>query len=258
MTPASTLALQDKIILITGAADGIGQAVALAYAAQGATLILLDRSIPKLERLYDTIVQAGWPQPALYPLDLEGAKASDYADLATILTENFGQLHGLVHNAAVLGTLTPIEHYNPALWQAVMQVNVNAPFLLTRACLPLLTRSAPSSLIFTLDQHNTPSWAYWGAYSASKFALNGLFVTLSAELGHSGVRVNAINPGKVNTFLRRSAYPGINPQTWAQPETITAAYLYLMSAASEAVRGMVLEAQGSLRFTDTRAVSIQQ
>lgn len=239
--------LAHKVILITGAATGIGRAVALACAAQGATLILLDHQVALLEQLDDQLVQMGLPQPALYPLDLEGAKATDYEDLAQIIAREFGYLHGLLHNAATLGKVTPLAHYPPALWQAVMQVNVNAPFMLTRAFLPLLVRSGPSSLVFTLDYSpqrllGAPG-AYWGAYAASKAALGGLFATVSAECQESPVRVNAIYPGIVNTDLRRSVYPGINPQQWTQPAAITTAYIELLSVADPQLRGQVISAQ---------------
>ena len=157
--------LKDKVILVTGAGDGLGQAAAKAYAAHGATVVLLGRTIPKLEKTYDAIVEAGGPEPALYPLNLEGATPKDYEQLAETLNEQFGGLHGLLHSAAILGTTSPIQQHDIDTWYKVMQVNLNAPFVMTRALLPLMRNTAGSSIVFTTDDK---SRAYWGAYAVSE------------------------------------------------------------------------------------------
>jgi NAD(P)-dependent dehydrogenase (short-subunit alcohol dehydrogenase family) len=220
--------LKDKVILVTGAGDGLGQAAAKAYAAHGATVVLLGRTIPKLEKTYDAIVEAGGPEPALYPLNLEGATPKDYEQLAETLNEQFGGLHGLLHSAAILGTTSPIQQHDIDTWYKVMQVNLNAPFVMTRALLPLMRNTAGSSIVFTTDDK---SRAYWGAYGISKDALTSFMKILADELDteNNAVRVNAINPGAVRTQMRVRAFPGEDPNTLPLPDDVMAAYLYLMS-----------------------------
>ncbi|HHL45371.1 MAG TPA: SDR family NAD(P)-dependent oxidoreductase, partial [Gammaproteobacteria bacterium] len=159
--------LKNRIILVTGAGDGIGAIAAKTFAQYGATVILLGRTIRKLEAIYDAIEQSGAPQPAIYPMNLEGASPKDYNDLAETVDREFGRLDGLLHNAAILGTLTPLEMYDLELWTKVMQVNLNAPYLLTRACLPLLKKSDDASVLFTSSTVGHKGRAYWGAYGIS-------------------------------------------------------------------------------------------
>jgi NAD(P)-dependent dehydrogenase (short-subunit alcohol dehydrogenase family) len=241
-TPSPTL-LADRVILITGAGDGIGHAAAKSFAAYGATVILLGRTISKLEAVYDEIEQAGYPQPAIYPMNLEGANPNDYENLANILETEFGRLDGLLHNASLLGTLTPLEHYDVNLWYQVMQVNLNAPFLLTGACLGLMKRTDDASIVFTSGGVGRKGKAYWGAYSVSKFAIEGMMQVLADELeANTAIRVNSINPGAVRTAMMAEAYPGIDPQTFSPPEAIMPLYLYLMGPDSREVNGQALNA----------------
>ncbi|UCE89360.1 MAG: SDR family NAD(P)-dependent oxidoreductase, partial [Pseudomonadota bacterium] len=174
--------LKDRVVLVTGAGDGIGGAAARAFAAHGATLILLGRTVRKLESTYDAIEQAGGPQPAIYPMNLESATLSDCENMATTIEAEFGRLDGLLHNAALLGTLTPVEHYDIELWTRVMQVNLNAPFLLTRACLPLLRESEDASIVFTSSAPGRNPHAYWGAYAVSNAGIESLAAVLADEL----------------------------------------------------------------------------
>lgn len=242
-TPPADL-LAERVILITGAGDGIGKAAALACAAHGATVILLGRTIPKLEAVYDAIDQAGHPQPAIYPMNLEGAKPKDYLDLATTIEKEFGRLDGLLHNAAILGSMSPMAHQNIELWFKVMQVNLNAPFLLTRACLGLLMKSEDASVIFTSDKVGRTGRAYWGAYGVSKFGIEGMSQILAQEMEtNTSVRVNSIDPGAVRTRMRSVAYPGENTQANPLPESIMPAYLYLLGADSRGVTGQQFSAQ---------------
>lgn len=230
--------LNDRVILITGAGDGIGRAVAQACAAHGATVILLGRTIAKLEAVYDTIEQAGHPQPAIYPMNLEGATAKDYADLAATLEREFGRLDGLLHNAAILGALSPIAHQDADLWFKVMQVNLNAPFLLTRACLGLLMQAPDASVVFSSDSVGRQGRAYWGAYGVSKFGIEGLSQILAQEMEtNTQVRVNTLDPGPVRTRMRTQAYPGENALANPAPEEIVDAYLYLLGPASKGITG---------------------
>lgn len=242
-TPPPDL-LSGRIILITGAGDGIGRAAALACAAHGATVVLLGRTIRKLEETYDQIERAGHPQAAIYPMNLEGATPKDYDDLAATLDTEFGRLDGLLHNAALLGALSPIVHQDVELWFKVMQVNLNAPFLLTRACLGLLMKSPDASVLFTSDSVGRQGRAYWGAYGVSKFGIEGLSQILAQEMEtNTTVRVNTINPGPTRTRLRTNAYPGENALTLPTPESLMPAYLYLLGPDSRGVTGRQFDAQ---------------
>ncbi len=236
--------LAERVILVTGAGDGIGKAVSLACAAHGATVILLGRTVHKLESVYDAIVSAGGPKPAIYPMDLEGAVPDDHRQLAERVEAELGRLDGLLHNAGMLGSLTPLEHYDPVEWLRVIQVNVNAPFLLTRACLALLKRAQDASLVFTSSGVGRRGRAYWGAYSASKFAVEGMMQVLADELDENArVRVNSINPGRTRTSMRAAAYPAENPDELLTPEEIVLPYLYLLGPDSHDVHGKALDAQ---------------
>lgn len=224
IAPASLL--KDKIILVTGAGDGIGKAAAKAYAKHGATVVLLGRTTQKLENIYDEIIAEKGVQPAIYPMNLEGASPKDYADLANTIENEFGALHGLLHNAAMFGAASPIQHHDVDLWYKVMQINLNAPFLMTRALLPLLIKTGDARIVFTTDNKTQ---AYWGAYGASKAAVDGLMKILADELDtEHPVRVNCIYPGPVRTRMRARAYPGEDPNTLSMPDAIMPTYLYVM------------------------------
>jgi NAD(P)-dependent dehydrogenase (short-subunit alcohol dehydrogenase family) len=230
--------LNDKVILVTGAGDGIGAAVAQDLAKYGATVILLGRTQKKLEAVYDLIENAGYPQPAIYPLELQLATPKDYKILAATIHKEFGRLDGLLHNAAVLGTLTPIEHYDNRLWAHVLHVNLNAPFMMTKACLPLLKKAEEASIVFTSANVGYKGQAYWGAYAVSKAATENLMEILSEELEvNTNIRVNSVDPGRVRTRMNALAYPGDDPADVPLPKDITAVYLYLLGPDSEGVTG---------------------
>ena len=236
--------LKDKIILVTGAAGGIGRVTARTFAASGATVIILDKNVPALEALYDEIKQDGSPEAAIYPMDLAGASVSDFETLETTLKKNFGKLDGLLHNAAILGSLTSVSNYDLKQWQEVMTVNFNAPMLLTRACLSLLKASDSASVIFTSDTVGRKGKAYWGAYGVSKFATEGLMQILAEELeANTPIRVNSLDPGPVRTLLRSSAYPAEDPESCPIPEAIMDSYLYLMGKDSQDQNGQIFSAQ---------------
>ena len=241
--PAPDL-LRGKTILVTGAGDGIGRAAALAYAAHGATVILLGRTESKLEQVYDAIEAAGGPKPALVTLDLASATEDSVIHLANALAEEFPHLDGLLHNASVLGERRPLESAGYAGWQEVMQVNVNAQFLLTRHLLPLLQAAPAASIIFTSSGVGRTGKAYWGAYAVSKFATEGFMQVLASELENtSRVRVNSLNPGATNTAMRRTAYPAERPTDNPAPEDIMATYLFLMGDDSVGVTGRAFNAR---------------
>ncbi|MGR4068209.1 YciK family oxidoreductase [Halomonas sp. LR3S48] len=236
--------LSDRIILVTGAGDGIGRAAALAFARHGATVILLGRTIAKLEKVYDEIEAAGGPQPAIFPLNFEGATRKDYHDMAETLDKEFGRLDGILHNAGLLGRITPFEQYNPELWEQVMQVNINGPIWMTQALLPLLQASPDASVVFTSSSVGRKGRAFWGAYAVSKFATEGFMEVLADEVEHLGtLRVNSLNPGATRTAMRVNAYPGEDPNTLRTPEEIMPTYLWLMGPDSKGHNGERFDAQ---------------
>lgn len=237
--------LADKVILVTGAGAGIGRAAALSYAQHGATVILSGRTTEKLEAVYDEIEAAGGPQPAIFPVNMEAARSEDYEALAATIETEFGRLDGLLNNAGILGLRTPIESYDPATWDQVMRINLNAQFYLTQAMIPLLRLAENASVVFTTSGVGRTGRAYWGAYSVSKFAVEGLSQVLADELySVYGIRVNAVNPGATRTQMRASAYPAEDPEALPTPDQIMPVYLYLMGEDSKAVNGESLDAQG--------------
>jgi NAD(P)-dependent dehydrogenase (short-subunit alcohol dehydrogenase family) len=241
--PAADL-LKDRVILVTGAGDGIGAAAAKSFAAHGATVILLGRSVRKLEQVYDAIEQSGAPQPAIYPLNLEKALPENYLELATNVEKEFGRLDGLLHNAALLGTLTPLEQYDIKQWAQLMQVNLHAPYLLTRAVLPLLKNSKDASVLFTSSGVGRKGRAYWGAYGITKAACENMMEIWADELEtNTPIRVNSIDPGAVRTTMRAKAYPGEDPNALPRPEEILTVYLYLMGPDSRGTTGQRTSAQ---------------
>jgi NAD(P)-dependent dehydrogenase (short-subunit alcohol dehydrogenase family) len=241
--PSPTL-LEGKTILVTGAGDGIGRSAALAYASHGATVILLGRTESKLEKVYDEIEQAGGPKPALVALDLATATEENVLHLAGGLAQEFPHLDGLLHNASILGERRPVESAGYAAWLEVMQVNVNAQFLLTRHMLPLLQAAPAASIVFTSSGVGRKGRAYWGAYAVSKFATEGFMQVLADELENtSRVRVNSLNPGATNTAMRRAAYPGELPTDNPAPEDIMATYLFLMGDDSAGITGQAFNAR---------------
>ncbi len=241
---ASPDLLEGRVILVTGAGSGIGRSAALAFARHGATVILLGRTTSKLEAVYDEIEAAGGKQPAIYPMNLEGASAHDYQALAATIETEFGRLDGLLHNASLLGKLTSIGNQDEVLWQQVMQVNLTACFLLTRELLPLMRQSEDASILFTSSGVGRKGRAHWGAYAVSKFATEGLMqVVADEEDGISPVRANSVNPGATRTPMRANAYPAEDPNRLPSPDDIMPVYLYLMGPDSKAVNGQALDAQ---------------
>ena len=236
--------LQGRIILITGAGRGIGAAAAMSYAAHGATVLLLGKTEENLNLIYDQIEAAGYPQAAVIPFNLETALAHQYDELAAMIEREFGHLDGLLHNAAILGPRTPLEQLSGDNFMRVMQVNVNATFMLTSTLLPLLKLSKDASVIFTSSSVGRKGRAYWGAYAASKFANEGLMQVLADEMdGICPGRANSINPGATRTSMRAQAYPGENPLNNPTPEEIMPVYLYLMGPDSTGINGQAFNAQ---------------
>ena len=233
-----------KVILVTGAGDGIGRTAAMAYASFGANVVLLGRTRAKLEAVFDWIGEHTDTEAVIVPCDLAAFADDNAAALSNAIGEAFGRLDGLLHNASLLGPKVNIAHYPTAEWQKVFQVNVHATFLLTRAMLPLLEQPAASSVVLTSSSVGRQGRAYWGAYAASKFAVEGLMQILADEHEHAGrIRFNSLNPGGTRTGMRRSAYPAENPKDVPAPEAHMDLYVYLMSDASRSVNGQALDAR---------------
>ena len=234
--------LRDRVILVTGAGDGLGRAAAHAFAQHGASVILLGRTVRKLEQVYDEILAAGGPEPIIATLDLARAHGPDYTQLAEQIGSNWGRLDGLLHNAAMLGERAPIDHYDIGIWHQVMHLDLNVPFILTQTLLPLLRKSADPSVIFTSSSAGRRGRAYWGAYAVAKAGIENLSQVLADE-NEGRLRVNSINPGACRTRMRREAYPGEDPETRPEPAALMGPYLYLIGPASHGVTGQSIDCQ---------------
>ncbi len=234
--------LQNKVILVTGAGSGIGAAAARAYAGLGATVILLGRTVAKLEAVYDEIVVAGHPEPAIIPLDLEGATRQHYRDMANTIRDQFGKLDGLLHNASLLGQLQPFEFISETEFNQVMQVNLNSSVAMTQALLPVLKQAPLASVIFTSSGVGLKGRAFWGSYAISKFATQGMMETLADEYENTQLRFNSINPGKTRTSMRASAFPAEDPGGLPTPEQHMPLYCYLMADNSQDQNGQTFNA----------------
>ena len=241
--PITASSLAGKIILVTGAGDGIGKQAALTFANAGATVILLGRTVKKLEAVYDQIVAAGAPEPAIVPLDMKGAPKSHYQAMCSTIIEQFGRLDGLLQNASILGVLSPFEHIDESSWNDIMQVNLTAQFLMTQALMPALKRAEQASIVFTSSAVGRQGRAFWGPYAVSKFATEGLAQVMADEYHGSTIRINVINPGATRTTMRSKAYPAEDASKLKTPANIMPLYVYLMSDDSIAVTGQSLNAQ---------------
>lgn len=235
--------LKDRVVLITGAGDGIGRCAARTFALYGAHVILLGRTRTKLEEVFDWIETSTDTRPVIVPCDLETLDDASANALTEAIEGEFGRLDGLLHNASLLGPRVPVAHYDSAQWQRVMQVNAHAPFLLTRSLLGLLEASGDASVVFTSSSVGRKGRAYWGAYAVSKFALEGLAQVLADEHEDAArIRFNSLNPGATRTSMRARAYPGENPAEVPTAEEKMDIYLYLMEPASRSVNGALLDA----------------
>ena len=235
--------LNDRVILISGVTEGIGRALAAKCAALGATIVLLGRKVPRLDSLHDEIIEAGGPRPGIVPFNLETTEWAEYEKITDVLGDEYGRLDGLVHCGGILGELSPIEHHDPYLWYRVLQVNLNAPFLITRACMPLLRKSADPSVVFVSSTVGRKGRAHWGAYSVSKFAIEGLAQVLADETENIPIRVNTVNPGATRTKLRRAAFPAEDAGQSAQSGEVLAPFLYFLGPDSRGVSNSSADSQ---------------
>lgn len=246
-------ALQGRVILVTGASAGIGRSVALACARLGATVLLLGRTVSRLEKVYDRIEQAGGAQPALLPLNLATAQPAEYQQLADNIQTQIGRLDGIVHCAAVLGRLTPVAQYDPLQWEEVMRVNLHAPLMLTQVCLPLLRESADASVVFATSTVGHAVRPFWAAYGVSKAGLEYVSQLLSLEHANlPQLRFNCVNPGATRTNMRAHAYPGENALNNPLPAQRIAPFIYLLSPEGRACHGLMIDAPVTAHWPDDR------
>lgn len=240
--PASN-ELDGKVILVTGAGDGIGKTAAITFAKHGAEVILLGKTTKKLEAVYDEIVNAGFKEPSIIPLDMKGATVQNYKDMAATIEAEYGKLDGLLNNASMLNSLNPVEHIYEDAFDKVMNVNFKATFFMTQALLPVLKKAPTASIIFTSSGVGKQGRAFWGEYAFSKFATEGMMQVMADEYEHTSLRVNCINPGATKTKMRAKAYPAENKDVLKTPEQIMPTYLYLMSDQSKDTQGQSLDCQ---------------
>lgn len=233
--------LKDRVILVTGAGQGVGRTAALTFAAHGATVILHGRKVPKLEAVYDEIEAAGHAKPAIFPLDLEKASDNDYEAFAHAIEREFGRLDGILHNAAQGQRLSPLDNQSLDLWLQLLRVNLAAPFALTRACFPLLKLSPDASVVFTGESHGHAPAAYWGGFAVAKSGVETLVKIWSDEWEmYPQLRVNTLIPGPVKSPQRTMTHPGETKDTLPSPEDLMPNYLYLMGQDSRGVSGQIL------------------
>ena len=226
--------LTNKTILITGASDGIGKATAIECAKQGATVIIHGKTLPKLEVLYDEIISSGYPEPVIYPLDFEKMTAEDCDTLNEVIHKEFGKLDALFNNAGWLGASSPVQQYDLKLWFRVMQINLNATFMLTQTCIPLLNHNSHSTILFNLDDKSS---AYWGAYGVAKAGLTAFMKILADELESTSINVKGLIPGDVKTAFRTRAFPGEDPTGLTQVDEVAKAAAFLLNEKSRTIKG---------------------
>ena len=236
--------LEEKIILVTGAGDGIGKSAAISYASRGATVILLGKTKTKLEKVYDEIEESNYPTPLISLMDFSKADGNDYQELVDNLIKDYKQLDGLLLNAAILGDRSPIEQYDVAKWVETIHINLTSQFILIKTLLPALRNSNNASVLFTSSGVGRVGKAFWGAYAVSKFGVEGLCQVLSDEHSNDkSIRFNCINPGAVQTNMRKEAYPLENPNDLLHPDEIMEKYVWLMSDESKDIDGQSINCQ---------------
>jgi NAD(P)-dependent dehydrogenase (short-subunit alcohol dehydrogenase family) len=233
--------LAGRVVLVTGAYGGLGSAVARAASLAGATVVITGKRKRQLEKLYDAMREEGLAEPVIHPLDMEVATPREYAALADGLQRDLGRLDGIVHCAASFAGLTPISMQRPDDWLRAMHVNVNAPFALTQACLPLLTEASDSAVVFVLDNPDLLQRAHWGGYGVSKAALERLVAILHEETDETSLRVHALLPAPMRTALRRLAYFGDDIMQQPTPDATAEAAIHLLGPQARAARGAVLD-----------------
>ena len=243
--------LKGRIIFVTGATGRLGRVASIACARHGATVILSDKTLSGLEKLYDEILTHGYPEPALYPIDFAGATERDYHQLERTIEREFGVLHGLLHSAAAFAPLGPVSDIQVRDWSTVLQVNLSAPFLLTRVLLGLLQKSADGSILFTSDSSAREGKAYWGIYGISKIAIEGFAQILASEFeSASKIRVNTLIPGPIDSPIRNMSFPAECPHRRNHAELLQNLYIYFMGPASRNQTGRAFHAENYIERSD--------
>ncbi len=239
-----TMKLQNHVILITGAGGGLGSTAAMTLAKQGAQVILLDKNIAKMEKVYDEILANKGEEPIMYPFDLAGANENEYQDLADTIEREYGSLQGLLHSAVDVSAFSPTINIKTQEWGHTLNVNLNAPFLLTRVLLPILQKNTQASIVFTTDSHARTAPAYAGAYGVSKIAVEGFARILAEELESlHQIRVNTLVPGNVDSPLRQKLFPAEDKSKLAAMTSLNKIYTYLFSSDSLGVTGQTIHAE---------------
>ncbi len=235
--------LKDRVIIVTGAGQGLGQTAAIAFAKQGATMILIGRTQAKLEATYDTIQAQGLPEALIFPMDLNKATEDDFNAMAEGIYQQLGRLDGILHNATDFDNLSPLEIQTTEQFEEMFRVNVIAPFALTKACLPLLERAENASVIFTSNSSAQTPKAYWGSHGISKAAADFMMQMWSQELeSRPNIRFNSIVPGGLQSPQRKKTHPGEVHSELPIMESAMQLYLYLMGDESKGITGKVHQA----------------
>ncbi len=235
--------LKDRVIIVTGAGQGLGQTAAIAFAKQGATMILIGRTQAKLEATYDTIQAQGLPEALIFHMDLNKATEDDFNAMAEGIYQQLGRLDGILHNATDFDNLSPLEIQTTEQFEEMFRVNVIAPFALTKACLPLLERAENASVIFTSNSSAQTPKAYWGSHGISKAAADFMMQMWSQELeSRPNIRFNSIVPGGLQSPQRKKTHPGEVHSELPIMESAMQLYLYLMGDESKGITGKVHQA----------------
>jgi NAD(P)-dependent dehydrogenase (short-subunit alcohol dehydrogenase family) len=238
--PSAPDLLKNRVILVTGAGQGLGRAAALAYARHGATLILLGRTVGKLEKVYDEIVAAGGAQPAIFPMDLAAATDADFEAMAQAIDQQIGRLDGILHCAAAFDALRPQSLDTLEAWMKLFRVNAAAPAAINRACAQYLDASGDAAVILVGETHGHAPAAYWGGFAVSKAALEAYFKIQADEWADKSMRINLLIPGPVNTPQRARTHPGEEKASLPQPDDLVPHFLHLMGPDSRDVRGQMV------------------
>ncbi len=233
--------LKNRTILVTGAGQGLGRAAAIAFARHGATVILLGRSVRKLEQVYDEILAIDGPQPAIFPMDLAAATDADFAAMAEAIGYQIGRLDGILHCAAAFESLAPQALESVEGWMKLFKVNAAAPAAINRVCANYLEASENAAVILVGETHGHQPAAYWGGFAVSKAALEAYFKIQADEWANSPMRINLIIPGPINSPQRAKTHPGEAKNNLAQPDDLIPRLLYLMGPDGFGVRGQIIE-----------------
>ena len=232
--------LKNRVILVTGAAQGLGRTASLAFAKQGARVILLDKQAKKLEETYDAIQAAGYPEALIFPMDLEKASEEDFKNMAEGIYQQLGRLNGILHNATHFNNLSPLEIQTAAQFEQMFKVNVVAPFSLTKACLPLLQKAVDASIIFTSNSAAQEAKPFWGSHGISKVAADAMMKTWAQEIHTANIRFNSIVPGALQSPQRKKTHPGEVHSDLPTMESAMRLYLYLMGSDGKGTTGQIL------------------